>query len=69
MSQSSDLRLVILNRTTDVTHRPTASDVHRLRFIERGARFIGEELVLTAWEAPREVELFAERSMVGVDDP
>ena len=29
-----------------------------------GAQFIGEELVLAAWEAPRAVELFVEKSMI-----
>ena len=32
--------------------------------LERGAQFIGEELVLAAWEAPRAVELFVEKSMI-----
>ena len=32
--------------------------------LERGARFEGEELLLMAWEAPRDVQSFVEQSMI-----
>ena len=32
--------------------------------LERGAQFVGEEMVLSAWEAPSAVELFVEKSLV-----
>ena len=32
--------------------------------LERGARFEGEELLLMAWEAPRDVQRFVEQSMI-----
>ena len=32
--------------------------------LERGAQFVGEEMVLAAWEAPKAVELFVEKSMI-----
>ena len=32
--------------------------------LERGAQFVGEEMVLAAWEAPKAVELFVEKNMI-----